>query len=513
MDSKVQAIRDRAEADLETFIKLVHPQRVLGSIHTELIQWWTKQDAKSHQLVLLPRDHMKSALVAYRVAWEITKNPAIRILYISSTSQLAIKQAKFIKDILTCPQYRRYWPEMVHPDEGMREKWAEKEFSVDHPLRKAEAIRDPTVFTAGLTSNIVGMHCDIAVMDDIIVDDNAYSEEGREKVRSQYSLLASIEGAQSLEWVVGTRYHPSDLYYDLMGMEVENYDPVTGELIASEPLYEVFERQVETIGDGTGEYLWPKQQRYDGKWFGFDQAILARKKAQYLDSTKFRAQYYNDPNDPADAPISNFQYYDQRHLIQRDGRWFMRDKRLNIYAAVDFAYSLQRRADYTCIAVCGVDADQNYYVLEIDRFKTDKISDYFEHIMKLHMKWDFRKIRAEITAAQDVIVKELKNNYVRRYGLALVVEDFRPTRYMGSKEERVDSILQPKYENGQVWHYMGGNCQTLEEELKLRKPPHDDCKDALASAIDSAIAPTFATHMNNKTIRDPVYHSRFGGII
>jgi phage terminase large subunit-like protein len=129
------------------------------------------------------------------------------------------------------------------------------------------------------------------------------------------------------------------------------------------------------------------------------------------------------------------------------------------------------------------------------------------------MKWDFRKIRAEITAAQDVIVKELKNNYVRRYGLALVVEDFRPTRYMGSKEERVDSILQPKYENGQVWHYMGGNCQTLEEELKLRKPPHDDCKDALASAIDSAIAPTFATHMNNKTIRDPVYHSRFGGII
>src|SRR5688500_15281986 len=106
MDSKVQAIRDRAEADLETFIKLVHPQRVLGSIHTELIQWWTKQDAKSHQLVLLPRDHMKSALVAYRVAWEITKNPAIRILYISSTSQLAIKQAKFIKDILTCPQYR-----------------------------------------------------------------------------------------------------------------------------------------------------------------------------------------------------------------------------------------------------------------------------------------------------------------------------------------------------------------------------------------------------------------------
>ena len=116
-------IREKAESDLEAFITLVHPQRVLGSIHRELIRWWTRGEAKKHQLVLLPRDHGKSAMVAYRVVWELTKNPALRVMYISSTANLAQKQLKFIKDILTSDIYRFYWPEMVNKEETRREKW------------------------------------------------------------------------------------------------------------------------------------------------------------------------------------------------------------------------------------------------------------------------------------------------------------------------------------------------------------------------------------------------------
>ena len=59
MDEKIKAIREAAEADLVTFIRLVHPQRVLGAVHEELCRWWTRQEAKANQLVLLPRDHGK----------------------------------------------------------------------------------------------------------------------------------------------------------------------------------------------------------------------------------------------------------------------------------------------------------------------------------------------------------------------------------------------------------------------------------------------------------------------
>src|ERR1041385_4253584 len=134
--------RELAEASLEEFIKLIHPKRLLGNIHREVIGWWTRQDAKNHQLLLLPRDHMKSALIAYRAAWELTRDPSLRILYISSTSNLATKQLKFIKDILTCDNYRLLWPDMVNKEEMQREKWTEREISVDDPRRKAEAIRD-----------------------------------------------------------------------------------------------------------------------------------------------------------------------------------------------------------------------------------------------------------------------------------------------------------------------------------------------------------------------------------
>ena len=105
-------------------------------------------------------------------------------MYISSTANLAQKQLKFIKDILTSDIYRFYWPEMVNKEETRREKWSETEISVDHPLRKKEAVRDPSVFTAGLTTNIVGLHCDVAVLDDVVVGDNAYTEENRARVRT-----------------------------------------------------------------------------------------------------------------------------------------------------------------------------------------------------------------------------------------------------------------------------------------------------------------------------------------
>lgn len=510
--SKVDEIRALAEADLLTFIRLVHPHRVLGAIHEELISWWNREDSKSYQLVLLPRDHGKSAMVAYRVAWEITRNPAVRILYISSTANLAEKQLKFIKDILDSRIYRRYWPEMTHPDEGKREKWSSTEISVDHPKRKAETVRDPTIFTAGLTTGITGMHCDIAVMDDVVVKENALTDEGRSKVKTQYSLLSSIESADAREWIVGTRYHSIDLYNDLLEMVVEESDE-DGEIIYSEPLYEVFERQLEDVGDGTGQYLWPRQQRKDGQWFGFDQRIRARKYAQYLDKTQFRAQYYNDPNDAESAPIQPdlFQYYNRALIQRQSGSVYFNGTKLNVFAAIDFAYTLGVKSDFSCVVVVGVDPQNNYYVLDIERFKTDRISDYFEKIVSLHSKWGFRKLRAEITAAQKIIVKDLKENYIKTHGLALSVDEFLPTRHLGSKEERIAATLYPRYENRQIWHYKGGNCQILEEELVQQNPAHDDVKDCLTACIQICVPPTFSG-LSQKRGFEGKYHSRFGGI-
>lgn len=517
--TKKDQIREAAEADLETFIRLVAPKRVLGSIHTEVCRWWTKETAKSHQLILLPRDHGKSAMVAYRVAWWITKFPDTRILYISATSNLAEKQLKFIKDILTCSLYRKYWPDMVEVEEAKREKWTNSEISVDHPKRKEEAVRDPTIFTGGLTTNLVGLHCDVAVFDDVVVFDNAYTEEGRDRTRQQYSLLSSIEGADAKEWVVGTRYHVKDLYSDMLRMETENFDD-QGEQLEPTPVFEILERQVEDGDDGYGEFIWPRQQASNGKWYGFDSKVLARKKAQYLDRTQFRAQYYNDPNDPGELRIgrNKFQYYDKKFVNMNNGFWFFKDQRLNVVASCDFAYSMGKRSDYTCVVVVGIDSKQNIYVLDIDRFKTEKISEYYSHILDLHKRWDFRKIACETTAAQKAIVEQLKDGYIRPNGIYLSIIDVPRTRHDGNKQERISAILEPKYDNMQVWHYQGGNCQVLEDELISDHPPHDDVSDALSTAIEYAQPPSGILGRNkpvsnwSRGNNNVIWNTRFGGV-
>ena len=503
-------IREAAEADLITFARLVNPHRVYGDVHIQLFKRWMKceRDGEDNTGDLLPRDHQKSHCAAVKAAWVITKDPDRTLLYVSATSGLAEKQLKAIKDILTSETYTRYWPDMVNPEEGKREKWTNTEICVDHPLRKEEGVRDSTVFAAGLTTNITGFHATDVFLDDIVVPNNAYTEEGRESVRRQYSQLASIETTGARETVVGTRYHPKDIYQDLMDMKEAVFND-EGEIIDEVPVYNFSVKQVETDGN----FLWPKEFRAkDGKPFGFNNKELARKKAKYLDTAQFYAQYYNDANDPGSNRIGadRFQYYDKKHLIQEDGYWTFKGQRLNVYAAIDFAFSLSKKADYTAIVVIGIAADGHIYVLDIDRFKTDKIKIYFDKIKELHSYWGFKKLRAEVTVAQVMIVRDIKD-YIIEAGMRLSVDEHRPTRAQGSKEERINSILEHRYENQSVWHYKGGYIPMLEEEILLARPSHDDVKDAFASAVDIAVPP-MKSHSHQENIINIQSHSRFGGV-
>lgn len=503
-------IRQLAEADLHTFIKLVAPHLLLSQCHVDLISWWTSADRKQDRLVLLPRGHLKSKLLALKKVWEITRDPTTTLLYVSATAPLAEKQLFYMKTILTGPKYRSYWPDMVAENEADRELWTNKEISVDHPARREEGVRDPTIKAAGLTTNITGFHCTNIALDDVVVPGNAYTEDGRSKVSALVSQLSSIKEPDSHTDAVGTRYHPKDQYDTFLKQVYTIYDEETGEPLREEMIWDVYMKVVE---EG-GVFLWPRERREDGKHFGFNPTILSKIKGEYTDIAQFYAQYYNNPNDPTSARLNrnSFQYYDRRHLTSEDGYWHVNGRRLSVFAGLDFAYSLAKKADSTALAVVGMDSDNNYYVLDLVRFKSNKIKDYFDAISAAYDKWGFKKIRVEVTAAQEVIVRDLKENYITARGMALVVDEFRPTRHMGSKEERISATLEPKYDNQQVFHFKGGLTNELEEELVLARPPHDDLKDAVTAAFDIALAPRGSRGFRGERERKVKYHNRFGGV-
>lgn len=515
MPQEALDIRETAKNDLYFFARLVNPGYMYGEIHKSIFKemenyslYGIDEKSITNLLIMLPRAHLKSHMVATWVAWIITRHPEVTILYVSATANLAETQLFAIQNIFASTVYQRYYPEYVNPQEGKREKWSASKFSIDHTKRRSEGIRDATVSTAGLTTNTTGWHADIVVADDLVVPANAYTEDGREQVSKMSSQFTSVRNAGGFTMACGTRYHPSDIYAEWKTQEYDVYND-EGEYLDRSPVWRVIEHAVEK----DGSFIWPRAIRAsDRKAFGFDVRQLNKIKAEYSDKIQFYAQYYNDPNDPGSNRVdrSRFQYYDKKFLKQSAGYWYIKSKRLNVFASIDFAFSLSKKADDTAIVVIGIDEDGFIYVLDIDVFKTDKIDEYFKHIIDLHTKWEFNKLRAETTVAQTIIVRDLKDR-ARQYGLRLSIDEYRPNRTEGTKEERIAAALEHRYENQTIWHFKGGYIDVLEEQLIMARPAHDDIKDALSSAVAIAVKPKGSRGLDKPT-NIIQFSSRFGGV-
>ena len=206
----------------------------------------------------------------------IVRHPEITILYVSATAELAESQLYDVKNILGSDLFRKYWPEYIHPDVGKREKWTNTAIMIDHPRRKAEGIRDATIKIAGLTTNTTGWHADVICADDLVVPENAYTEDGRESVSKKSSQFTSIRNTGGFTMACGTRYHPSDIYATWREAVYEDYDD-EGNFLGKKPVWDIKEYVVET----DDIFLWPRSVRNDGKAFGFDKRTLSRIQSEY----------------------------------------------------------------------------------------------------------------------------------------------------------------------------------------------------------------------------------------
>lgn len=502
---KEKEIRTLVYNDIVAFVKWIAPYFMLSDHHIEMLRFLTNENAKTHQLLLVPRGHGKSQIMTFFTVWNIIKDPRITILYASSTATLAEQQLHSIKTLLEQPKIFKFFPNLINKEEGRREKWTQQNIKVDHPIRKVFGIRDDTITIAGVGKGITGLHFDMLVLDDITApntDADPWTQAGRDKVERWVSQAASILNAGGSVKIVGTRYHPKDIYASVMSIKEPILDE-EGNVVDEISVYEKLEKVVEV----DGEFLFPRRKHIDGKYYGFDMQTLNKIKAQYIDKTQFYAQYYNTPDDPDNKFIdeNNFQYYEKSHLNFVINEWRIGNKPLRIYAALDIAATISKRSDYTALVVVGVDQDGFRYVLDIRRKKTEKISDIADEIYSAWLKWRFIKLRAEVTATQGLVINQLQE--MMRQRNAIFSWDKQNSRT--EKRMRIMSILEPLYAQKIIFHYKGGNCQILEEELLSKNPAHDDVADATAACCE-LIQFVPIRKFNNDNI---IYHPKFGGIL
>lgn len=505
--NKKKELMTAALSDVFFFAKLISPTRQYSDIHKKMFSFLS--DNRTDCLALIPRAHAKSWCAAVWAAWWITKHPDTTIAYVSATEDLAIQQLYMIKNFLISDIYRRYWPEMVLEEEGQREEWNARNIRIDHPYRKKMGVRDRTVAARSIGSNTTGMHCDVLILDDIVIPDNAYTNEGRRKVQSSYSQFSSILNPNGVTKVVGTRYHGKDIYGIMKTARIETIDK-HGVITGDKPMFRVMEKTVED----EGIYLWPREKHpTTNKWYGFNDGVVNKIKAKYYaagERAQFMAQYYNNPESSDEDRItsSNFQYYDRKD-VQVDVGVRVNGKYLAVFAGADLAFTDNASSDFTAIAVIGLDQEGYLYILDLDQFKTSKYSRIYESIERMHRKWNFRKLRIETNAGANLVAEYIKDR-VREDGLSLSVDG---KNARGEKMERHQMILEPKYENHSVLHFQGGWMSTYEDQLMLSRPAHDDLIDAVAAAVEISKVPK--KQRNSQWTRGNVieFDSRFGGMV
>lgn len=516
-NDKFWLMRNTALNDLKFYAKLMNPDYEYGDVHMEVYDWLQNyclygneygNGSSTDKLLMLPRAHLKSHMVATAASWLIARHPRMTGIYMSATKDLIHDQISAIQNILESDKFQFYFPEYIHPDEGKRSKWSSAAINIDHIERRVRKTRDKTINGGSLGTNTTGWHADVIFADDLVVPKNVATEELRHDVSAKMAQISSVRNPGGMTIACGTRYHPDDLYSELLESWYPYFDEETDEEIKMDT-WDVLERVVET----DGVFLWPRRVAKDGTPYGFDRNTLARIKAGYgKDLMQFFAQYYNDPNDPSSNKVSRdcFRYYERDKLIKRDGSFYLNGKRLKVFAAVDFAYSLSKNADFTAIVVIGMDSHKNVYVIDIDRFKTNKYHEYVRRIAVLHKKWHFRTIRAEVVAAQRTIVEYIKDE-VKKQNMYLKVEDFLPPREQ-TKEMRISAALDYLYEEGKVYHYHGEHISELEDEIVLARPKHDDIADSLATAVSGATPPAKNQMSESKVKKQKTMgQSRFGG--
>lgn len=516
--------RKMLEEDLWLFARFCLPHFSFGDIHREVFQLIGAPDraeSRPNILALIPRDHLKSVMVAVYSAWRVACNPAYTLLYISANEDLGRLQMSFIQNIFQSKEFQALWPDHFIPEMGRRDKWTGLALNTDHPLRKQRNIRDETIAVKTVKADKTGRHPDEIIYDDLVVPNNAYTELGRAEVRKGASEAVSLAKSNALMTAVGTVYHPKDQYAIWKESTYPDYTD-EGEYIDEKPLWHVIERVVEDQGDGTGNYLWPKVWNPGLKqWFGWDIRSIAKKKAEYVsngESTQFFAQYYMEANDPSSHRLryDDFTYFNPKFLLWKQTHWEYRGKKLTIgcyfdAATTDASSRNAKKADFTAIAVVGIDTEGFYYVLQLEQFQTDSRTVYYDWVIQLWKKWGFKRVNIELESAGKMIADGLKEQ-LRKDGYSLIV-DGKPAPRGISKAERHASITLPRYEQNIVLHNKGGWTTELEEQLVKERPAHDDLLDVVTMAIENLRQPyRSAWAMSDNEVTNVITaNHRFGG--
>mgnify|MGYP003646495643 CR=1 FL=1 len=212
-----QKIEQESKDDFLTFVRMMAPSIVsdfrMGR-HIEIISNKLKQleDGEIKRLmVFLPPRSSKSVICSKLFpAWYIGRNPQHEILTVSHSDQLSSDFGRSVRDVVNTEDFQKVFRGVqLKSDVRAAGKW--------------KTNQGGTYYAAGVRSQIAGRGAHVAILDDVMSEEDAFSDAGRRYIKEWYpaGLRTRIMPNGSIV-IINTRFHYDDLCGWLLKQEDEN---------------------------------------------------------------------------------------------------------------------------------------------------------------------------------------------------------------------------------------------------------------------------------------------------
>ena len=408
-----------------------------------------QDDRRWGRMWLLAREHYKSTI--------ITIAETCRDILIHPEKTTVIYSYKFdsAKDLFFTPVknelehneiIRLIWPDVVYGPDEKPDVWTATSLNVKRKTRRKEF----TLTCGSIYNQLTGSHYDQLVFDDAVIEENCQTADRIEQTQKQWELSLNTGNTKDLRYcVIGTFYAYGDLYCHIRDANLMK--------TIIQPCYDP---------DGRG-VLYTKE--------------ALEEKRKVLGSAVFATQMLLDPK--LGAAIA---------FREQDIMWWHAKTYagLNVYTFVDPAGEVSRKRDNTVILTIGLDAADNFYVLDMVRDKLT-LTQKTQELFRIKRNYNPRIVFYEKNgAAIDVPhIQEEMDRYTFRFPIQSLVQS-------KSKGERIEALI-PLFEQHRIWFPEGGCLHVnwegksedmlhsfiLEELLAYPHTTHDDALDDLANIL------------------------------
>ena len=431
---------ENCQDEFLAFVRAMWPEFITGSHHkiiAEKLERVASGDLK-RLIINMPPRHTKSEFASFLFpAWMIGRNPNMKIIQATHTTELAVGFGRKVKNLLERDDYIDIFPDSkLSVDSKASGRW--------------DTARGGMYYAVGVGSNLAGRGGDLIIIDDPHSEQTAMSTAGFDDAWDWYTggPRQRLQPGGAIVLVM-TRWSEKDLTGQLIRSQGKDKEADQWEIVELPAIL------------GSGRSCWPEY------WPTKDlEAVKAS-----IPPSKWNAQYQQNPTG------------DENSILKREW-WKVWEKEAvpplsYVIQSYDTAFSKKETADYSAITTWGVfypdeGPSPNLILLDSKKGRWD-FPELKQIAFDLYKFWDPETVIIEAKATGTPLTHELRN-------MGIPVVNFTPSRG-NDKLSRVHSVA-PLFESGMIWAPEEKWAEELIEECAaFPNGEYDDLVDSTTQAL------------------------------